>query len=825
MNLDLYNLYANNPNVNEVTRKNLFFLLSDEDQAKVKQGIPSAPAADVPEWTTPSHEDINLATVQPEDLGLDSSDMDDPLVDAIYRAKRQAQVDPFPSVPQELKNKPRWITWSGDTKQKKPFISGTNTPASTSNPEHLVSYDLAVKNVQQGLGYPHLGFVPEQPYVGIDMDSCRNPETGSIQPWATELLGLIGSTYVEVTPSQSGLRAWVKMPIDKKKVINIDPKFAAVPSKAPQVEPLVKNYGTITGQRYNNAPAIVAEITEERWNEIEKKLSRFAPAATKRESTGSPISVPPDVKQIVQAITAADGDIEAVIKTLPDVSEGGRDNFLISVLGKLHQSGWTDDNVLAAGERINAEKCSPPIKDPERVAKSACRYKVVEAPPVVFTGYDKPALPVVTTTAAYVDDSEKIPVFDESVITGIFRDIVDLGTRGTTIPPQFAFLNAKVYFGARLASTATFEGLDCDSSYYGAAIGITGTSKGESWKRTMEKILLSPTNLEPPMKIIHGADSGAGLKDAFFDQPMNLPIVCYVDEVVSLGHKAGAKKNPEILDTIIELADSHRISRVKAQRGKRTAKNTASMTHDNARLSLYMCGQDGEAFMGAFAGRTKMGLFDRLYPEYSDSIEAGDLPEISGQDILELHAKILQLNFACRMTMAPDTKTRLDEFWKAQPTEIRKKVRFKKYLMLDMYMAAFGRFVTVAEPQDLDVAIKIFNRQIVIRRVCFTDEIPDRVGFYLGHLKKAEKQMRKRLNQGEPYQNVAMSLRDLMTATNAYKENEEHVFDRAWKSVSGSFFEKVPVKGANGHRYEKFVPVPYEHETWLPAPNSLNELL
>ena len=103
-----------------------------------------------------------------------------------------------------------------------------------------------------------------------------------------------------------------------------------------------------------------------------------------------------------------------------------------------------------------------------------------------------------------------------------------------------------------MAGKVTFEGLDCDSSYYGAVIGDTGTGKGESWRRTTERILLSPlvAGLKPPMKIFNSVDSGAGLKDAFFDPPADLPVVLYIDEVVSLGHKAGEKKNPEILDTI-----------------------------------------------------------------------------------------------------------------------------------------------------------------------------------------------------------------------------------------------------------------------------------
>jgi hypothetical protein len=77
---------------------------------------------------------------------------------------------------------------------------------------------------------------------------------------------------------------------------------------------------------------------------------------------------------------------------------------------------------------------------------------------------------------------------------------------------------------------------------------------------------IQTTNLlENGVKIIYSADSGAGLKDTFFEPPENQPVICYIDEVTSLGHKAGEKKNPEIVDCIIELADSHRISRVLAR--------------------------------------------------------------------------------------------------------------------------------------------------------------------------------------------------------------------------------------------------------------------
>lgn len=39
-----------------------------------------------PAWTTPQHEEMDLSTVEPEDLGLDSFKTDDSLVRAITQA-------------------------------------------------------------------------------------------------------------------------------------------------------------------------------------------------------------------------------------------------------------------------------------------------------------------------------------------------------------------------------------------------------------------------------------------------------------------------------------------------------------------------------------------------------------------------------------------------------------------------------------------------------------------------------------------------------------------------------------------------------------------
>jgi hypothetical protein len=118
----------------------------------------------------------------------------------------------------------------------------------------------------------------------------------------------------------------------------------------------------------------------------------------------------------------------------------------------------------------------------------------------------------------------EIPAFDDTVITGIFREIVDFVTAGTTIPRQFPFLAAKVYVGARMAAGGmTFEGVQDDPTMYGTPIGESGTSKGLSWERTIFQTLLLTELGKRPVKVIYSFDSGAGLRDAFFDPPKELP--------------------------------------------------------------------------------------------------------------------------------------------------------------------------------------------------------------------------------------------------------------------------------------------------------------
>jgi hypothetical protein len=365
-----------------------------------------------------------------------------------------------------------------------------------------------------------------------------------------------------------------------------------------------------------------------------------------------------------------------------------------------------------------------------------------------------------------------------------------------------------------MAGHVKFENLDVEPRYYTALVGATGSGKGESWRR-MFSILNAQGGMNNPsgLKVINSFDSGAGLRDTFFEHPEEQPVLCFIDEVESFGNKANANRNPAILDMVIELADTTQISRVVALPRRGGSKNArANTTKNDARLSAVLCGQDGPTYMKAFAGRTKLGLWDRLYPEYAEPVEAGDLPEVSAHDAHALLSKLNSLNYSVSMTMSEDAKNILTEFWAGQPVEVRKKARWNKNLKLDAFMSAFGRGATVVEVEDVEIAIRIFQRQLVIRRVCFTSEVPDRTGYYLGLVKTITEHMRKQLKAGMDPNLVALSRRDYERRTNAARDNEEHLFEKAWGIHSKVHLMRHVVTKANGHQYEKYLPIPDEGE-------------
>lgn len=121
------------------------------------------------------------------------------------------------SIPDELKAINRWVVWRWMLRDKKwskpPFNSSTRKFASPTDSSTWSSYSEAVDCLELWEGctdeFDGLGFVIGEPYVGIDLDDCRCPETGEIEVWANDIADRV-ATYAEISPSGKGLEMWLK---------------------------------------------------------------------------------------------------------------------------------------------------------------------------------------------------------------------------------------------------------------------------------------------------------------------------------------------------------------------------------------------------------------------------------------------------------------------------------------------------------------------------------------------------------------------------------------------------------------------------------------
>src|SRR6266581_4526711 len=125
----------------------------------------------------------------------------------------------FDKIPGEMRRLPQWICWQlkdvtdgkGGKKQTKVPFRTDGKPASTTNPKDWATFDAAVRALGMSDKFSGIGFVftRDSGLVGIDLDKCRDPETGETEAWAKAILLELNS-YTELSQSGRGWHAIVK---------------------------------------------------------------------------------------------------------------------------------------------------------------------------------------------------------------------------------------------------------------------------------------------------------------------------------------------------------------------------------------------------------------------------------------------------------------------------------------------------------------------------------------------------------------------------------------------------------------------------------------
>src|ERR1035437_4253 len=109
----------------------------------------------------------------------------------------------------------RWVLYAVVDGAKMPFNPFTLCPANS--PDACASYEFVVDCLQNAYpyasqevdGFPFDGigfrfdYDETAPYAAIDLDGCRDSQTGEIEPWASKIVDRIAS-FTEVSRSGKG---------------------------------------------------------------------------------------------------------------------------------------------------------------------------------------------------------------------------------------------------------------------------------------------------------------------------------------------------------------------------------------------------------------------------------------------------------------------------------------------------------------------------------------------------------------------------------------------------------------------------------------------
>ncbi|MDS0476815.1 hypothetical protein [Natrinema sp. 1APR25-10V2] len=202
-------------------------------------------------------------------------------------------------VPDALQDEDQWVCWRTETRDgtttKVPVEPGTGCYARVSAPETWRDYRTTREYARQTDEVDGIGFVftAADPYAGVDLDTCRDADTGAVENWVTDVLQRLDS-YTEVSPSGTGFHVIVE---------------GTVPGGGNRSNGLElydrDRYFTVTGDRVPGTPTEVAERYDALAALHHDYIAETGVETPAPSRTAVPVS---DEELLEKARTAANGD-------------------------------------------------------------------------------------------------------------------------------------------------------------------------------------------------------------------------------------------------------------------------------------------------------------------------------------------------------------------------------------------------------------------------------------------------------------------------------------------------------------------------------------
>ena len=149
---------------------------------------------------------------------------------------------------------PKWVnwvwSWTGKKWTKVPVMPNGGS-ASSKDPatwSDFSTVEQASRNGRFGIGYVFDGDI-----IGIDLDDCRDPQTGYLDGWAEDIIKAM-ATYTEVSPSGTGVKLFVRGELPEL----FDKQYDRPEGGSTEVYNTGRFF-TVTGQRIHGTPDDVRE--------------------------------------------------------------------------------------------------------------------------------------------------------------------------------------------------------------------------------------------------------------------------------------------------------------------------------------------------------------------------------------------------------------------------------------------------------------------------------------------------------------------------------------------------------------------------------------
>ena len=185
-------------------------------------------------------------------------------------------------IPTSLVSVRQWVAWRFETRDdgkptKVPVNPHTGGPASVTDPKTWGTFEEAKRRGGDKIGFVFTG---SDPFVAVDLDGCRNPDTGEIAAWAQEIVADL-SSYTEISPSGTGVHVLLRGALPgrgRKRTL----EHNRISEKQPALEVYSQGrFFTVTGQHLDNTPS----DAEDRQSALQTLYSKYF---------GDPDSLEPD---------------------------------------------------------------------------------------------------------------------------------------------------------------------------------------------------------------------------------------------------------------------------------------------------------------------------------------------------------------------------------------------------------------------------------------------------------------------------------------------------------------------------------------------------